>query len=282
MKKFLFLFIAMLCMSIAYAQGIGVGTTTPHSSAKLDISSTSQGFLPPRMTLAQRDNIQNPATGLIIWCTDCDELQVFNGVIWKNISGAAASTGSLPNVRICNQVWTIKNLDVTTYRNGDPIPLVTDPTEWAGLTTGAYCYYNNDSTTYAATYGKLYNWYAVNDPRGLAPLGFHIPSNTELTALVDCLGDIIFVGGKMKAVSSLWNNPNAGANNVSGFTGLPGGIRLSSGVFSMNGFIFHGWSSTETNVGSAWRYILYHDTSQFAYDEFGDKKTGMSVRCIKD
>ena len=87
--------------------------------------------------------------------------------------------GPCLNVAICSQVWMNKNLDVSTYRNGDPIPNVTDPAIWAGLTTGAYCYYNNDSATYAVVYGKLYNWYAVNDPRGLAPIGWHVPSDVE-------------------------------------------------------------------------------------------------------
>jgi hypothetical protein len=102
--------------------------------------------------------------GLVVWCSDCDELQVFNGIIWKNLGGRNASSPGPPYVTICGKDWMIKNLDVSTYRNGDPIPKVTDTAAWAGLTTGAYCYYNNDSTTYAATYGKIYNWYAVNDP----------------------------------------------------------------------------------------------------------------------
>src|SRR4030095_15485991 len=88
---------------------------------------------------------------------------------------------------ICDQDWMVKNLDVTTYRNGDIIPEVTDPTVWAALTTGAWCYYENNSTN-GTTYGKLYNWYAVNDPRGLAPTGWHVPTDAEWTTLSTCLG----------------------------------------------------------------------------------------------
>lgn len=88
---------------------------------------------------------------------------------------------------ICNQIWMVNNLDVSTYRNGDPIPQSTDG--WIGITTGAWCWYKNDSATYAATYGKLYNWYAVNDPRGLAPAGWHIPTDLEWTTMTDCLGE---------------------------------------------------------------------------------------------
>src|SRR5205085_6409714 len=120
-------------------------------------------------------------------------------------------------------------LSVSTYLNGDTIPSITDPTIWASLTTGAYCYYNNDSTTYAATYGKLYNWYAVNDPRGLAPLGWHIPSDAEWTTLENCLGGSSVAGGAMKETGiTYWLSPNTSATNSSGFTGLPGGYRNPS------------------------------------------------------
>ena len=119
----------------------------------------------------------------------------------------------------------VKNLDVATYRNGDPIPHVTDAAAWAALTTGAYCYYDNDSATYAATYGKLYNWYAVNDPRGLAPAGWHVPSEAEWTELTNCLGGETVAGGKMKAVSDLWG-PNRGAQIAAASQALPGGYRV--------------------------------------------------------
>ena len=114
-----------------------------------------------------------------------------------------------PTVNIGTQTWMQKNLNVSKYKNGDIIPQVTNPTQWAVLTTGAWCWYNNDSATYAATYGKLYNWYAVNDPRGLAPEGWHVPSDGEWNKLVKYL-DIssdtacstcvqsIFSGGALK------------------------------------------------------------------------------------
>jgi len=92
-----------------------------------------------------------------------------------------------PVITICNQVWVQKNLNVSRYSNGDPIPNVTDNLQWATLTTGAWCWYNNDSATYAAVYGKLYNWYAVNDPRGLAPAGWHIPSESDWNKLEKCV-----------------------------------------------------------------------------------------------
>ena len=118
----------------------------------------------------------------------------------------------LPGVTIGSQVWTTNNLDVKIYRNGDAIPQVTTSTAWAALTTGAWCWYNNDSATNAATYGKLYNWYAVNDSRGLAPSGYHIPTDVEWTKLTDYLGGLSVAGGKIRTTSG-WTAPNTGATN---------------------------------------------------------------------
>jgi uncharacterized protein (TIGR02145 family) len=177
-----------------------------------------------------------------------------------------------------------KNLDVATYRNGDPIPKVTDNAAWAALTTGAYCYYNNDSTTYAATFGKLYNWYAVNDPRGLAPMGWHIPTDFEWTTLSTCLGGEAVAGGAMKEIGTThWQTPNTGATNISGFTGLPGGYRYySSGqIFSNTGYYGYWWSSTEgdTNIAS-YRGLDYGDGTIGRGD--ASKRNGYSVRCLRD
>jgi len=108
------------------------------------------------------------------------------------------------SVKIGNQVWMSTNLNVDIYRNGDIIPQVTDPTAWAELTTGAWCYYNNDSLK-GAIYGKLYNWYAVNDPRGLAPKGWHIPTDEEWITLVNSLGGDTVAGGKMKSTGTWWS-----------------------------------------------------------------------------
>ena len=134
------------------------------------------------------------------------------------------------SVTICSQVWMLKNLDVSKYRNGDDIPQVTDATTWANLTTGAWCYYENN-TANGTVYGKLYNWFAVNDPRGLAPSGWHIPSQAEWVTLQNCLGND--PGGKVKETGTAhWNPPNTGATNSSGFTALPAGSRSNSnGVF---------------------------------------------------
>jgi uncharacterized protein (TIGR02145 family) len=178
------------------------------------------------------------------------------------------------------------NLDVDTYRNGDPIPQVTDPTEWANLTTGAWCYYDNDPEN-GAIYGKLYNWYAVNDPRGLAPEGWHIPSNAEWTVLENCLGGSSVAGGKLKSTGTieandgLWYSPNTGTTNESSFSALPCGWRYDYGTFGNFGYYGYWWSSTESNATFA-RYLFLYYSNVNLGRYFSYKETGFSVRCVRD
>jgi uncharacterized protein (TIGR02145 family) len=202
----------------------------------------------------------------------------------------AVTVADLPNVTIGTQVWTTKNLDVSTYRDGTPIPQVTDPTAWANLTTGAWCYYNNDPAN-GAVYCKLYNWYAVagihdNDPntpnKVLGQTGWHVPSDAEWTTLTSFLGGENVAGGKMKEVgTSLWLKPNGEATNSSGFSGLPGGYRFYGGSFNPSGVFGYWWSSTATDNSSAWYRFLYYE-----YGGCGGspllKNYGYSVRLIKD
>ena len=264
--------ICLLFVSLTSQAQVGIGTNTPAASSQLEVSSTTKGFLPPRMNVSQRNAIANPAEGLIIYCTNRGskggEPEYYNGFNWmtmlgENVSGdipTIVSTTAISNVNsstfssggvitsdggkpitvrgICwskstnptnalteksingtgigtftsiiggldigvtyfirayatntigtsygpeisfalqgplqvtigTQVWSANNLNVTKYRNGDVIPEVKDPAVWSGLTTGAWCYYDNDTTK-----RKLYNWYAINDSRGLAPIGWHIP-----------------------------------------------------------------------------------------------------------
>ena len=188
---------------------------------------------------------------------------------------------NIPQVTICNQVWATKNLNVTTYRNGEQIPYVTDPTAWANLTTGAYCSYNNDPAN-DVIYGKLYNWFAVNDQRGLAPTGYHVPTDTEWTTLTTCLGEEALEGGKMKETGTThWLDPNEGANNSSGFTALPGGFRGYNGTFYDIGGNGLWWSSSENEPAYAWyRVLSYDNTSVGRYYDY--EATGFSVRCLRD
>lgn len=197
----------------------------------------------------------------------------------NEISFKTADATSATNVAIGNQVWKTKNLDVSTYRNGDVIPQITDMAAWAALKTGAWCYYNNDSSN-NTIYGKLYNWYAINDVRGLAPMGWHIPSKEEWAGLIFFLGGDSLAGGKMKA-TTLWNSPNTGATNTSGFTGFPGGYRKEYGAFDFAGTSGYWWFSKEHDSISAVERSLGFDYVD-CYIYFYDKRYGISVRCIQD
>ena len=179
-------------------------------------------------------------------------------------------------IKIGTQTWTTKNLDVTKYRNGDAIPQVQDKNAWAKLKTGAWCYYEN-KTAKGTTYGKLYNWFAVNDTRGLAPKGYHIPTDAEWTILTDNLGDE--AGTKMKSTSG-WDN-NGNGTNTSGFAGLPGGFRNYDGSFNSVGASCAWWSSSENVTDDAW-YRYLNSNNGNVYRDYYNKKDGFSVRCLRD
>jgi uncharacterized protein (TIGR02145 family) len=227
-------------------------------------------------------------------------------------------------VTIGTQEWMTKNLDVTTFRNGDPIPEVKTDEEWYRASDNklpAWCYYMND-TVNGRLYGKLYNWFAVNDPRGLAPVGYHIPSDAEWTKLTDFLGGESVAGEKMKSTSGWdsyttggskncpncanWNAeyrrkvpchtcqdtrfvpvpkvPNSGnGSNTSGFSGLPGGFHGGyDGTFQRVGRVGYWWSSTEDDTDKARYRALDHDDVYVGTRYHGDKSKGGSVRCLKD
>ena len=280
MKKIqLFLYVIVLLIYIPAFSQVGIGTATPAASAKLDITSTTQGLLPPRMTTTQRDAITSPAEGLVIYNTTTKGLEFKSSTGWVSLT--TATTVNYPSVLIGAQYWMEKNLEVTTYRNGDPIPYVTDATAWAALTTGAWCYYNNDPAN-ASLYGKLYNWYAVNDPRGLAPAGWHVPTDDELTTLSTTLGGDAVAGGKMKvAGTTRWTAPNTGADNSSGFAGLPSGHRFNNGSFNYVGFYGYWWSTPENSATNAWsRNLDYNDGNIRRNLNF--KQYGFPVRCLRD
>ena len=184
-------------------------------------------------------------------------------------------------VKIGTQWWMAENLKVTHYRNIDPIPNVTDNTAWAALTTGAYCSSSNNDTR-VATYGRLYNWFAVSDSRDIAPAGWHIPSDTELQILIDYLGGGAIAGGKMKEKGTVhWVSPNTDATNESGFSALPGGLRTGLGYFAGPGYHALFWFITEYDSDNAWSVELAYDFSN-ALPEYDPKTCGFSVRCVKD
>jgi uncharacterized protein (TIGR02145 family) len=193
----------------------------------------------------------------------------------------SGKTGTIqPWVQIGDQKWQRRNLDVSTYRNGDIIPYVADAT-WLSLTTGAWCWYNNDPEL-GKIYGKLYNWHAVNDSRGLAPTGWHIPAYSELQQLSTFLG--ASGGGALKQTgTTYWDSPNTGATNSTKFNALPAGQRdASAGAPSLyKGFQTHYWSSTSIDASNAY-FITLTANSAGIQNTGSGKVYGFSVRCIKD
>jgi uncharacterized protein (TIGR02145 family) len=184
-------------------------------------------------------------------------------------------------VTIGTQTWMVQNLQTTHYRNGNPIPNVSERPDWNNLSTGAYCDYNNDAAN-AKTNGHLYNWYAVNNPAGLCPTGWHIATDAEWAVLINYLGRDSVAGGVMKALgTTIWKAPNSWATNSSGFTALPSGYRHADGAFYKIGENGYFWSSTETfSYSACGRYLSFNTPG---IDRFvANKQSGFSCRCIKD
>ena len=413
MSKLQLIFVSLfLAISFSSFSQVGIGTDSPDASAALDITSTTSGFLPPRMSEAERILIDAPVAGLIIWCSNCGtkgELQVYNGTEWTHISGvpvetaitvpgaptigiataqneeatitftaptdnggstittytaisspdgitgtiSQAGSGEITVIGLTNGTeytftvtatnaigtsaasaasnsitliypegtatdqdgnifewknygaldWAIENAEMVTYRDGTPIPQVTDNTAWINLTTGAWCYVNNDPTK-----RKLYNWYAVagihdTDPntpnKELAPDGWHVPSDAEWTTLKEYLiangynYDGTTTGNniaKAMASNTGWNPaPNAGAtgndqslNNSSGFNAFPEGNRnWFGGSFGGEGYNAPFWSSTESSAGYAYRLILTNGDT-YLHSTDNNKLYGFSVRFVRD
>lgn len=195
-----------------------------------------------------------------------------------------------PIVTIGSQLWMAVNLKATKYNDGTPIDNVTDNTVWAGLTTSAYCWYNNDNSN-KIPYGALYNWYAVdvasNGGKNVCPTGWHVPTSTELIKLTTYLGGESVVGGKLKeAGTTHWFDPD-GATNESGFTARGAGYRMGEyldfdGWFENLKYETYFWSSTSYDTNNAWVLgLLYTDISGHVGGS-GGKNVGFSVRCLKD
>ena len=181
-------------------------------------------------------------------------------------------------VLIGDKAWTTENLNTSHYRNGDAIPQVEDSVEWAGLTTGAWCYYENNSAN-GKTYGKLYNWYALTDPRGLAPVGWHVSTDADWTKLISEAGDEDAALGLLS--TKIWKVQKKDVTNETGFTATPGGGRLKAGTFLNGGVYCCYWTSTESGAQLAYsRYIFSDNLTAARYSNA--KYFGFSVRCVKD
>jgi uncharacterized protein (TIGR02145 family) len=216
--------------------------------------------------------------GYLIWNgntgTQNEEVQI--------IKEEKESIGS--SIKIGAQVWQAENLNVERFRNGDLIPHAITDEEWKEAAVSgepAWCYYDNDPEN-GKIYGKLYNWYAVNDSRGIAPEGWHIPTDEEWTTLTDYLGGEEVAGGKMKTTATVyWEAPNEGATNESGFSTLPGGFRDNDGSFGSIRIYAFFWSASEGGDFGAWcRSLACFHNGGFKGSDF--KQRGFSVRCLRD
>ena len=315
--KTLKLFIIAITMMASCSLTAQVAVTNDGSSADgsamLEVKSTEKGFLPPRMTKAQIEQIQNPADGLMVYNTEIKRFFFFDASSnrWNEIAlgPGLISTGcgtvtdidgnTYSTVQIGPQCWMKENLATTKYNDGSNIPHVTDNSEWADLTTPGYCWYNNDKPSYGDTYGALYNWYTVINITNLCPDGWHVPSYEELDSLFEYLetraeyacGTTSSYIAKALAATSYWSvttincaiGNDLSTNNLTGFTALPGGVRESNGIFYYIGDNTGGWwCVTPTSTGSV--YLLYLESYTYKPIKYAysGKNMGFSVRCLKD
>ncbi|NQW25520.1 MAG: fibrobacter succinogenes major paralogous domain-containing protein [Cryomorphaceae bacterium] len=246
------------------------------------------------------------------------------GTTWDVTTGIPIETTPKPmnqfaEVTIGHQVWMTKNLDVDKFRNGDPIPQAKTIEEWKTADYSkkpAWCFYNNDPAN-GAKYGKLYNWYAVNDPRGLAPVGYHVPSNAEWETLKNYLGNKAEYGLKSssgwhfwqtggsktcpnckdwnaeyrkkvpchtckdtRSLPAPWVTHSGNGTNSSGFSGLPGGYRSHNGDdYSISSY--GAWWSSDSETWRAYAHSLQNFSYGLGYG-LSDKADGLSVRCLRD
>ena len=301
--KLLIVLLVVLQTSITHAQKVS-NIVFRQEQSNIIVSYNLETKIPCKITLFVSTNDGNTWTGPLTKVTGDVGVNIASGIhniIWSVLEEFEELRGDkiqfqvraymdAETIVIGTQEWTGKNLDVSTYSDGSVIPKVTDPTQWYNLTTGAWCYYNNDPAN-GATFGKLYNWYAVagiwneasktdaSQRKKLAPTGYHVPSFSEWTTLTTYLGGDVVAGGKMKS-TILWS-PNTEATNTSGFNGLPAGYRYYDGTFGDIGNNGYWWSSSEDSTTNSWYRNLYYYNGT-AYRNYYDKIYGFSVRCLRD
>jgi uncharacterized protein (TIGR02145 family) len=236
---------------------------------------------------AQNDTMYIMKSGAIVGQynvnTEVDSVIFYKPTLEGNITYDSITDidgNTYKTVTIGTQTWMAENLKVTKYNDGIAIPNVTDDTAWGELTTGALCDYDNTPSN-SETYGKLYNWHAVNTGK-LCPTGWHVPSDAEWTELTDYLGGRSVAGGKLKETGTTHlASPNTGATNETGFTALPGGFRGYDGAFYYIGYHGYWWSATENGSNNAWYRLMGFNFSTVARHNYY-KELGVSVRCVRD
>jgi len=244
------------------------------------------GVVTPKTITGDIKNVKPGESKRIVWDILSDGISLSGKykaevTIKKNTPVKNTPVINLKSALLEKQSWATENLNVDCFRNGDLIPEAKTIQEWeaaGNAKSPAWCYYDNDPNN-GAKYGKLYNWYAVNDTRGLAPTGWHVPTDAEWTILSDFLGGENQAGKKMKSTSG-WSASGNGSNS-SGFSGLPGGYRNGGGDFSYGGGYGSWWSASEFNGSDAWDRELVSSSSRLDR-RFYNKSNGLSVRCVRD
>jgi uncharacterized protein (TIGR02145 family) len=215
------------------------------------------------------------------------QLWIFETIIPAKGTGASVRClrGALnppdPGV-IGTQEWMIRNLDTDTFRNGEPIPTAHTPAEWVEAATNrtpAWCYYM-DNPENGTLYGRLYNWYAVTDPRGLAPSGWKVPDDMDWKELEAYLSESGLDGGALKSETG-WANPQSWDSNVTGFSALPGQMRFENASFYEGAELALFWSTHEINDEKAEARGLHGEVNNFS-EFFHLKGAGLSVRCLRE
>ena len=234
------------------------------------------------------DTTANPPPGALRF--DGSDFQGWDGVKWISLSignvienSVDGSGGGYPSLQIGSQVWMAKNLDTKRLNDGTDIDLVTDGTEWGGLSAPGMCYYQNGEMENAPTYGALYNWFAVETEK-LCPVNWRVPGLEDWNILINYLGTQIAAGGALRATGvELWKFPNAGATNSSEFTGQPAGFRHDNGSFNSLTMWTYWWASNtdETNTDNSW-YVTTGYGGPGINTTSSPKVWGLSVRCIRE
>ena len=253
------------------SQGTGIGT----------FSGTITGLTPATLYYykAYATNSVGTSYGEVYSCKPSFYTKHVNAGSVTDIDNNTYST-----VTIGTQTWMVENLKTTRYRNGDAIENVTDSVAWCAKSTGAWCNYRNDANN-GANYGKLYNWYAAVDTRNIAPVGWHVASDTEWETLINNLGGDLVAGEKLKEGGLDHWLMECNSTNESGFTALPGGWRLKTfnGAFNYIGNTGIYWTNKDAGTGGseAFSFGFDYGASSTMKSSF-NKKDGMSIRCIKD
>lgn len=290
-KGILVFALSIVLFELGIAQNVGIGTTSP--AAKLEVAGDVR-------VNGKISNVTDPLASQDAATKNYVD-QLSESMLDAGLYGVVIDIdgNTYKTIKIGTQVWMAQNLRTTKYNDGTVIPKVTNNAAWGALTTPAYCWYGNDSTLTAKLYGALYNNYTVADTNSLnvCPTGWHVPSDAEWTVLSDFLtangygfgggGDDI---GKSLASTFRWNSSgivgtignDQGTNNSCGFTGLPGGFRSDYGTtFFSIGFDGFWWSGTEVDSYDAWGRVLDYYSVDLSV-EFGNKRFGFSVRCLRD